>query len=246
MKIETAMILAAGYGRRLAPLTGKTPKALIKVGDGPLLAHALDRLAGAGVARAVVNVHHKAESVTGWLAQRRGAPEIVVSDERERLLGTGGALIKAAAHLGRAPFYIHNCDVVWREAPPGVLAVMAAHFDPAAMDVLLLLVETARAQGYQGRGDFAAGPDGRLAPGRAAGGAAFVYAGVQIMHPRLLAAFARSGAAAGAPLPRLWEPALESGRAFGHVLQAGWVHAGTHEGLRAARALWGAPGGLSA
>jgi len=155
------MVLAAGLGTRMRPLTDQIPKPLVPVAGKPLIDHVLDRLADAGVARAVVNVHYMAEQIEQHLAYRT-RPQIVISDERGLLLGTGGGVTRALPQLGHAPFFHINSDTIWIDGVQPNLARLAETFDPDTMDALLLLAPTAGSIGYSGRGDFAMGPDGRL------------------------------------------------------------------------------------
>src|SRR5262245_775217 len=156
-----AMVLAAGLGTRMRPLTDTIPKPLVKVDGRPLIDYVLDRLADVGVERAVVNVHHFADQMQQYLT-RRDRPQIVISDERGLLLGTGGGVKKALPELGNAPFFHINSDTIWIDGVKPNLARLAEAFDPATMDALLLLATTAGSIGYSGRGDFSMTPDGIL------------------------------------------------------------------------------------
>ena len=175
-----AMVLAAGLGTRMRPLTDTIPKPLVKVAGKPLIDHVLDRLAGTGVERAVVNVHHFADQMQQHLAQRKH-PQVVISDERGLLLGTGGGVRKSLPELGSAPFFHVNSDSIWIDGVKPNLARLADVFDPAAMDALLLLAPTADSIGYSGRGDFAMAPDGDLAQARRAGNCTLCLCGGR--HP---------------------------------------------------------------
>jgi MurNAc alpha-1-phosphate uridylyltransferase len=227
--LEAAMVLAAGLGTRLRPLTEKMPKPLVPVAGKPLIDHVLDRLVGAGFSRVVVNVHHLEDQLTAHLAAR-ATPRIVISDEREHLLDSGGGVFKALPQLGAGPFLIHNCDSIWTEGEVSNLARLAACWDETTMDCLLLLAPAATSLGYHGRGDFALEATGRL---RRRGGeerAPFAFTGVSIAHPRLL-----DGAPAGAfSLNRPWDAAIARGRAFGIVLEGQWMHVGDPAALTAA------------
>lgn len=158
---KTATVLAAGFGTRMRPLTDRMPKPLVRVAGKALLDHVLDRLAEAGVERAVVNVHHFAEQMIDHI-ESRTQPRIVISDERGLLLDTGGAVVKALPELGAAPFFHLNADTIWIDGVKPNLARLAEAFDAASMDALLLLAPTAGSVGYGGRGDFAFAADGRL------------------------------------------------------------------------------------
>lgn len=230
MAPTTAMVLAAGFGRRMLPLTETVPKPLVPLGGRPLIDHVLGRLGEAGVARAVVNLHYLGDRLAAHLATRQ-APAVVLSDERDALLDTGGGLARALPLLGAAPFYVHNSDTVWLEREPN-LARLAEAFLPERMDALLLLAPAAGSLGYAGLGDYALGSDGRIARRRAALPVPHVFAGVSIAHPRLL-----SDAPHGAfPLTRLWDRAEAAGRLYGLLLRGEWMHIGTPQALAEAEA----------
>jgi MurNAc alpha-1-phosphate uridylyltransferase len=231
-----AMVLAAGVGARMRPLTDRTPKPLVAVGGRALIDHVLDRLADAGVVRAIVNVHHFAEQIERHLVERllkggRG-PNTVLSDERERLLDTGGGVVKALAALGDAPFFHINADTIWIEGVRPNLDRLAATFDPAAMDGLLLLAPTATSIGYEGRGDFALAAGGRLRRRGEREIVPFVYAGAAILSPAMFA-----GAPAGAfSLTRLFDRSEQEGRLHGLRLEGLWMHVGTPAAIAEAEA----------
>jgi MurNAc alpha-1-phosphate uridylyltransferase len=226
-----AMVLAAGFGTRMRPLTEALPKPLVKVCGKALLDHALDRLADNDVDIAVVNVHHCADQIERHLAARR-APRIVVSDERSELLGTGGGVVKALPQLGPAPFYHLNSDTLWIDGVKSNMQRLAAAFDPAEMDALLLLAATSSSIGYAGRGDFSMAADGRLTARGERDVVPFVYAGAAILSPALFAE-----APAGAfPLTLLFARAAEAGRLYGLRLDGLWMHVGTPEAIAAAEA----------
>jgi N-acetyl-alpha-D-muramate 1-phosphate uridylyltransferase len=226
-----AIVLAAGLGTRMRPYNGHVPKPLIALGGKSLIDYALDRLADAGVERAVVNVHHLADAVERHLAAR-ARPRIVISDERAGLLGTGGGIAKALPALGDAPFFLVNSDTVWLDGVKPNIARLADAFDPQAMDALLLLAPTTDSIGYAGRGDFAMLPDGRLRRRAEREVVPFVYAGAAILTPALFAA-----APAGAfPLTPLFDRAAQKGRLFGLRLEGVWMHVGTPEAVAAAEA----------
>src|SRR5450631_1075068 len=221
-----AMVLSAGLGTRMRPLTNKIPKPLVEVGGKALLDHVLDRLAEAGVERAVVNVHHFAEQIERHLASRT-KPKITISDERSLLLGTGGAVVKALPELGPAPFFLINSDTLWIDGVAPNLARLAEAFDPASMDVLLLLAPTTGSIGYAGRGDFAFGPDGRLRRRAEREVAPFVFAGAAILAPALFA-----GAPKGEfPLTDLFDRAALAGRLHGLRLEGLWMHVGSPDAI---------------
>jgi MurNAc alpha-1-phosphate uridylyltransferase len=219
---QTAMVLAAGFGQRMRPLTDKMPKPLVPVAGKPLIDHVLDRLADAGVTRAVINVHYLAEQIERHVATR-ARPQVTISDERGVLLDTGGGVIKALPLLGDAPFFHINSDTIWIDGVRPNLTRLAEHFDAATMDGLLLLAPSAGSIGYDGRGDFKMAPDGRLRARPERDVAPFVYAGAAILSPRLF-----DGAPQGAfSLTKLFARAIEAGRLHGLRLEGLWMHVGT-------------------
>jgi MurNAc alpha-1-phosphate uridylyltransferase len=227
--IKQAMVLAAGLGTRMRPITNTMPKPLVPVAGKPLIDHVLDRLADAGVTHAVANVHYLAEQIVAHVAKRT-APRVTISDERGLLLGTGGGVVKALPELGAAPFFHINSDTIWIDGVTPNLVRLAEAFDASGMDALLLLAPAAGSIGYSGRGDFLMSPDGRL---RARGEreiAPFVYAGAAILSPALFA-----GAPEGEfPLTLLFKRAQDAGRLFGLRLEGLWMHVGTPEAITAA------------
>jgi MurNAc alpha-1-phosphate uridylyltransferase len=224
---KRAMILAAGLGKRMRPLTVTTPKPLIEVNGRPLIDYGLDRLERAGVEETVVNVHYLAEQVERHIARRRRPPLVSISDERDRLLDTGGGVVKALPRLGPAPFYLLNSDSFWIEGARPNLDWLAAGWRDDAMDAVLLVAATVRAVGYTGRGDFRMDPAGRLIRRAEREVAPFVYAGAAILHPRLFA-----DAPAGTfSLNTLFDRAIENGRLFGVRLDGLWLHVGTPDAI---------------
>ena len=221
-----AMVLSAGLGTRMRPLTEKMPKPLVEVGSKALIDHVLDRLAESGVERAVVNVHHFAEQIERHLAARI-KPKIVISDERGLLLGTGGAVVKALPELGNAPFFHVNSDTIWIDGVKPNLARLAETFDAVAMDALLLLAPTTGSIGYAGRGDFGMAPDGRLHRRTEREVAPFVFAGAAILSPALFA----DAPQREFPLTLLFDRAAEQGRLFGLRLEGLWMHVGTPDAI---------------
>src|SRR5215471_8548522 len=179
-----AMVLAAGFGVRMRPLTDGIPKPLVSVGGKALIDHVLDRLAEVDVEIAVVNVHYLADQVERHLVGRR-APRIVISDERDQLLGTGGGVVKALSDLGSAPFYHVNSDAIWIDGVKPNLVRLAEVFDRDRMDALLLLAATSTSICYEGRGDFAMASDARIIRRREGEVVPFVYAGVAILDAGL-------------------------------------------------------------
>jgi len=228
---KSAMVLAAGLGTRMRPFNGHIPKPLVEVGGKALIDCVLDRLAAAGVERVVINVHHLAEQIERHV-QGRTRPRIIISDEREALMGTGGGVAKALPALGDAPFFHVNSDTIWIDGVKPNLARLAAAFAPARMDALLLLASTATSIGYAGRGDYAMTPDGRLTPRGERDVVPFVFAGAAILAPALF-----RGAPTGAfPLTTLFNRAAEAGRLHGLRLEGVWMHVGTPEAVAAAEA----------
>ncbi len=218
----TAMVLAAGLGTRMRPLTHDRPKALVEVGGRVLIDHMLDRLADAGVMRAVVNVHAFADRLEAHLRARAGAPAIVISDERAKLLETGGGLKAARWLLGDAPVFTANIDAVWIERGAPALPALAAAFDLQRMDACLLVTRCDRALGLDGPGDFFLGPDGALRFRDAAPSAPYAFCGVQVFKPALAASEPDEVFSTA----RLWRRMAAQGRLYGVELQGEWMHVG--------------------
>ena len=224
--ITAAMIMGAGLGTRMRPLTDDRPKPLITVGGKTLIDHSIDRLAAAGVRLVVVNLHYKAEMLRAHLAKRHDV-KIVFSDETEKLLDTGGGVIKAMPHFGGEPFFVVNSDSIWIANGTPVLSAMLTAWDETRMDGLLLLADMKTALGYEGTGDFGLKADGHLIRARDASGSDGIYAypGVQIAHPRLFA-----DAPEGAFSTNImWDRAIAKGRLSGTVMDGAWLHVGTPE-----------------
>lgn len=229
---QIAMVLAAGLGTRLKPITDHTPKPLVSVAGRTLLDRCLDRLVEAGVSRAVVNVHWLGQKIRRHLATRRDI-EITISDESDLLLETGGGIAKALPLLGEAPFFAVNADLIWRDDGLSSLRRLGDTFDPATMDGLLLLQPREAATGHNGPGDFLLAADGRLARRGTQMIAPFVYTGVQILRPGLFQD-APSGAFS---LNVLYDRAIAAGRLHGLVHHGDWMDVGTHDGLTQAEKL---------
>ncbi len=226
-----AMVLAAGLGKRMRPITATTPKPLVEVGGRSLIDHGLEKLRAAGVETAVVNVHWLADLVEVHVAKCK-TPAIVFSDEREELLETGGGIVKALPLLGDAPFYLINSDSFWIEGYRPNLDLLAAGWDEATMDALLLLAPTVGSIGYDGSGDFLMDETGRLSRRVSPRVAPFVYSGAAILSPRLFA---------DAPKGRfslnvLFDRALKAGRLWGQRMNGQWLHVGTPRAIREAEA----------
>jgi len=225
--LNTAMLLSAGLGKRMAPAANGLPKPLVALHGKALIDHALDRLAAAGVARAIVNVHYKADLIEAHL-QGRQAPSIEISDERAALLDTGGGVKKALPRLGAGPFLIHNADSVWIEGVGSNLARLAGAWDDARMDCLMLLALASASHGYQGRGDFALESDGRIRRRKVEQELVpFAFTGVSVAHPRLF-----DGSPDGAfSLNLVWSRAIAAGRAYGMRMDGVWMHVGSPDAL---------------
>jgi MurNAc alpha-1-phosphate uridylyltransferase len=224
-----AMVLAAGLGVRMRPLTDNMPKPLVRVAGRPLLDHVLDKLGDAGVSEAIVNVHYLPDQIIDHTASRT-RPRVIISDERHEVLETGGGVVKALPLLGNAPFFLVNADTMWIDGVRPNLARLAETFDPARMDILLLMAPTTSSIGYGGRGDYAMLPDGPLRKRREHQVVPFVYAGAAIMSPSLFA----DAPAGKFSLTKLFDAANEQERLFGLRLDGVWMHVGTPDAVHAA------------
>jgi MurNAc alpha-1-phosphate uridylyltransferase len=229
---RTAMVLAAGLGERMRPLTLTKPKPLVPLAGKPLIDHVLDRLADAGVGTAIVNVHYLPEQIEAHVESRGRAPEALISDERGVLLDTGGGVKKALPMLGRGPFFIHNADSVWSEGTTSALSRMLRKWNPAAMDCLLLLAPVATSIGYAARGDFNMDQDGRLVRRGANEVVPFAFAGVSLCDDRLF----ENAPEGRFSLNLLWDKALAEDRLYGMRLDGRWMHVGTPAALADAEA----------
>ena len=225
----TAMILAAGLGTRMRPLTDKMPKPLVRVAGKPLLDHVLDRLGDVGVTKAVVNVHYLPDKIVQHVANRK-QPQVVISDERDVVLGTGGGVVKALPLLGGAPFYHLNADTMWIDGVQPNLSRLADAFDPSRMDILLLMAPTANSIGYSGCGDYGMNADGSLRKRKEHQVVPFVYAGVAIMSPAIFANAPKGEFS----LTKIFDAANDQERLFGLRLDGLWMHVGTPEAIQAA------------
>ena len=230
-RIKRAMILAAGLGTRMRPLTDNIPKPLVRVRGRTLIDHSLDRLEAAGVEEVVVNVHYRADQMVAHLKGRRH-PRIIISDERAQLMDTGGGASKALPNFKNEPFFYLNSDSIWREGTRDALQDMLARWDSERMDALMLLAAAVRSTGYDGPGDFMMDAAGRLTPRPEKRIAPFVWAGVQIIQPS-----AFEGCPEG-PFSTwwVWKRAIEAGRLYGIRLDGLWMHVGSPDGLKAAEA----------
>ncbi len=230
-RISRAMVLAAGLGKRMRPISATTPKPLVEIGGKSLIDHGLDRLAAAGVETAVVNVHYLADLVE-FHVLKRPSPQVIVSDERAKLLDTGGGIRKALPHFGGEPFFVYNSDSSWIEGVTPNFERLGASWDDEQMDVLLLLSPTVNAVGYNGPGDFQMDALGRLARRTPPRIAPFVYAGAAIVHPR---AFADTPEGPFS-FNLLFDRAIEAGRLYGVRMDGQWLHVGTPDAIREAEA----------
>ncbi len=222
---DTAMIMAAGMGKRMRPLTASQPKPMVRVAGKALIDHALDRLEEAGMARAVVNVHYLADALEAHVLDR-AVPKVTISDERAQLLETGGGLIKAQGQLPD-PFFCLNADNIWLGGPRDAFADLSARWNADEMDALLLLVGHAQAANFAGQGDFYMDPVGRLQrrqPGRIA---PFIYTGIQLVSHRLL----RDAPQGKFSTNILWNRAIEEGRLFGLAFTGQWFEVGTPQAI---------------
>ena len=233
---RTAMVMAAGLGKRMLPLTANRPKPLVEVAGRPLLDHCLERLRAAGVEKAVVNVHYLADVLEEHLKEHAQGIEIAVSDERDQLLETGGGLVRALPQIDADPFLAVNSDNLWVDGPVDTLRVLAAAWDDARMDALLLLVPLARAHCHRGQGDFHMTGAGRLRRRRAGGVAPFVYTGIQMISKRLF-----EGALPEGPFSTniLWDRAIAAGRCYGVAHQGLWFDIGAPPNIKMAEEILG-------
>jgi MurNAc alpha-1-phosphate uridylyltransferase len=225
---HTAMIMAAGLGKRMRPLTATRPKPLIEVGGKALLDHVLEKLRAAGVRKVVVNVHYLADALEAHLASRAHGLEVVISDERDLLLETGGGLVQAAPMIDSDPFLSLNSDNLWVDGPADTLKLLASHWDDAKMDALLLLVPLARALNHKGMGDFHMSRTGRLRRRDRSHVAPFVFTGIQMLSKRSL----RDAPEGAFSTNILWDRAIGEGRCFGAVHQGLWFDVGTPASIK--------------
>ncbi|MYL97173.1 NTP transferase domain-containing protein [Novosphingobium sp. FGD1] len=224
---DTAMILAAGLGKRMRPLTATQPKPLVRVAGKSMIDHALDKLGSAGVSRAVVNAHYMADALEGHLELRKVAPQVVISDERDLLLETGGGMVKAAPLLPD-PFFCLNSDNLWLDGPSDVFAELSQGWDPERMDALLLMVPHTRAMNYRGEGDFHLDPEGRVTRRRPGRVAPFIFTGIQLVSHRLL----RDAPQGAFSTNVLWSRAIEEGRLYGISHMGLWFEVGEPSAIR--------------
>lgn len=224
--------MAAGLGTRMRPLTNDRPKPMIIVGGKPLIDHAIDRLIATGVKLIIVNVHYRAEMLIEHLMRRSDGTKIVISEETDELLGTGGGVAKALPNFEGKPFFIHNSDSIWLEGFGHALDRMIARWNPEAMDALLLMASLSATIGYEGVGDFMMDADGRLARVPEGRVSPFAFPGVQIVHPRLFDNPPKGAFSTNV----LWDRSIAKGRLFGIRLDGMWMHIGTADALAEAEA----------
>jgi N-acetyl-alpha-D-muramate 1-phosphate uridylyltransferase len=230
---ETAMVMAAGLGKRMRPLTATRPKPLVTVAGKALIDHALDRLVAGGVKRVVVNVHYLADALEAHMKSHPHGIDIIISDERAQLMETGGGLMQAKHLIPDDPFLCVNSDNLWIDGPSDALHLLAARWDDPAMDALLLVVPQARAHNHSGKGDFHLDPLGRITRRRTGRVAPFVYTGIQMISKRLL------NDAPDGPFSTMlfWERAIAAGRCFGVVHQGLWFDVGSPAAIPATEAM---------
>jgi MurNAc alpha-1-phosphate uridylyltransferase len=222
---DTAMVMAAGMGKRMRPLTASQPKPLVRVAGKPLVDHTLDRLAEAGVAKAVVNVHYLADALEAHVLDRP-SPKVSISDERQQLLETGGGMVKAQALLPD-PFFCLNSDNIWLDGPRDAFHDLSARWDGDEMDALLLLVPHAKAHNFNGKGDFHMDPVGKVTRRRSGRIAPFIYTGIQLVSHRLL----REAPDGKFSTNILWQRAIDEGRLFGVGFTGHWFEVGTPQAI---------------
>ena len=234
--LDTAMVFAAGLGTRMRPITNHIPKPLVEIGGRTMLDHMLDRLAEGGVTRAIVNVHHLADQIETHL-NGRTRPQIVISDERAKLLDQGGGIRKVLPLIGDADFFICNTDAVWLEGPHSTIAAMREAWRPDEMDILLLVAATSGSVGVDWPGDFHMAPDGRLTKRAEREVSAFVYAGVGIVKASLF----KDAQGDVFRLAPYFFRAAEAGRLRGLRLNGQWLHVGTPEAIEEAERAYARP-----
>ena len=224
-----AMVMAAGLGTRMRPLTNDRPKPLVEVRGKALIDHAIDRLVAAGVTLIVVNAHYRSDMLKAHLAKRKDV-DIRISEENDELLGTGGGILKALPNFEGEPFFVHNSDSIWVEGLGHALERMKERWDPVEMDALLLMASMVTALGFEGTGDFNMDSEGRLSRVPPRRVSPYAYPGVQIVHPRLFEATKETAFS----MNRLWDVAIENRRLYGIRLDGTWIHVGTPDAVREA------------
>lgn len=222
---DTAMVMAAGLGKRMRPLTASQPKPMVRVAGKALIDYSLDHLASAGVAKAVVNVHYLADALEAHVGHRK-APAVAISDERELLLETGGGMVKAQGLLPD-PFFCLNSDNIWLDGPRNVFTELSQAWDPDKMDALLLVVNHQRAHNYVGKGDFHLDPNGVISRRRSGRIAPYIYTGIQLVSQRLL----REAPEGAFSTNVFWNRAIQEGRLYGLAHTGEWFEVGTPQSI---------------
>jgi MurNAc alpha-1-phosphate uridylyltransferase len=221
------MIMAAGFGTRMRPLTNKIPKPLVKVQGRALIDHVMDRLVAAGVKTIVVNIHYMGDQIKAHVEKRKDV-EIVISDETDAILDSGGGIFKALPHFKGEPFYHANADTVWVEGASHALERLKAAWNPAEMDALMLLASTVTTVCYDGRGDFMMDAEGRLSRVPEGRISPFVWMSMEILHPRLF-----DGMQPGKfSINPLWDKAIAKRRLYGQRLDGVWMHIDRPEAIK--------------
>jgi MurNAc alpha-1-phosphate uridylyltransferase len=229
--VTAAMVLAAGLGVRMQPLTLTRPKPLVEAAGKALIDHGVEKLRAAGVKRAVVNAHYLPDQIEAWAKRQRGI-EIVISDERRELLDTGGGIRNALPLLPATPFFVLNSDSFWRDGSIPALERLRQRWDGEEMDCLLLLTPLARTVGYDGKGDFTMHAEGQLQRKSVSAGTAYAYSGAYLVKPEFF-----TGSPHGKfSMNQLWDRAISQGRLFGIEHDGLWLHVGTPEAIRLAEA----------
>lgn len=226
---NTAMVMAAGLGKRMRPLTATRPKPLVEVAGKPLIDHVLNRLRAAGVGKIVVNVHYLPDALEAHLKGKAADFDVRISDERKLLLETGGGMVRAEPMIDADPFLVINSDNFWIDGPTDTLHLLASLWREDDMDALLLLVPQARAGNHGGQGDFHMRADGRLTRRMRGKVAPFVFTGIQMVSKRLL----RDAPQGAFSTNILWDRAIEEGRCFGAVHQGLWFDVGNPSAIKA-------------
>jgi N-acetyl-alpha-D-muramate 1-phosphate uridylyltransferase len=220
---ETAMVLAAGFGTRMKPLTDMMPKPLVPVAGKPLIGHVFDRLREANVKRAVVNAHYLPDQIVAW-CQTISSPAVTVSDERDAILETGGGIVRALPYLGSDPFFVMNSDSFWIDGKAPALNRLRSMWRDADMDCLLLICDPAQTTGYDGKGDFVLHDDARITRAKLSPDKkALAYIGGYLVHPRLF----KASPAGAFSMNVLWDRAIAQNRLFGLAHEGHWLHVGT-------------------
>lgn len=233
MMIDSAMIMAAGLGTRMRPLTNDRPKPLVKVAGQTLLGHCLDQMQLANIKNIVINVHYRAEMVEQYMTDHHEFANISISDERGQLLETGGGLIQAKPMLGDKPFFCLNSDNIWTNGSENALLKLASAWDDGKMDALLLLVSKGQAYGHNGVGDFFRDDDGRIIRRGENDSAPYIYTGIQIISHRLL----RDAPSGPFSTNILWDRGIAEGRIFCALHDAKWLDIGTPQSIPMAEKL---------